>query len=192
VLVMGPGTGLGSAVLLPGEPRAQVLPTEAGLVALAPGNEREIEILRVLGRERPYVSYQDALSGPGLVNLYGAVCELRASHATLDTPAQITGAALAGTDAAALESLNIFCVLLGSYVGDLVLLYRATDVYLAGGILPQIQFFLQASTFAERYFNKGVMRAYLQQVPVRLIEHGQLGVIGAAGWFLDTRHGQGE
>jgi glucokinase len=31
------------------------------------------------------------------------------------------------------------------------------------------------------------MRAYLEQVPVRLIEHGQLGVMGAAGWFLEKR-----
>ena len=192
VLVMGPGTGLGSAVLLPGEPRAQVLPTEAGLVALAPGTEREIEILRVLRRERSHVAYQDILSGPGLRNVYAAICELEASPVTLSTPAEITDAALAGTDAAALESLNIFCGLLGSYAGDLVLLYRASAVYFSGGILPQIRLFLQTSTFAERYFNKGVMRAYLQQVPVRLIEHGQLGVIGAAGWFLDTRHGAGQ
>jgi glucokinase len=35
-----------------------------------------------------------------------------------------------------------------------------------------------------------VMRAYLQQVSVRLIEHGQLGVIGAASWFLDERQGE--
>ncbi len=188
MLVMGPGTGLGSAVLLPGQPRARVLPTEAGLVALAPGTEREIEILRVLRRDRPYVAYEDVLSGPGLQRLYRVLCELRGGEASLHTPAQITGAALAGTDAAALESLNVFCGLLGSFVGDLVLLYRASGVYLAGGILPQIQFFLQTSTFAERYFNKGVMRAFLQQVPVRLIEHGQLGVIGAAGWFLDTVH----
>lgn len=193
LLVMGPGTGLGSAVLLPGTPRAQVLPSEAGLVALAPGNEREVEILRVLARDRPYVAYQDVLSGPGLVRLYAAVGELRGSAASMLSPAQITGAALAGTDAAALESLNIFCGLLGSYVGDLVLLYRACGgVYLAGGILPQIQFFLQTSSFAERYFNKGVMRAYLQQVPVRLIEHGQLGVIGAAGWLLDAPRGHGQ
>jgi len=187
-LVMGPGTGLGAAVLLPGHPRAQVLPTEAGLVALAPGSEREIEILRVLGRDRAYVAYEDVLSGPGLLRLYRALCELRGSEPDLQTPAQITGAALSGSDGAALESLQVFCGLLGSFVGDLVLLYRASAVYLAGGILPQIQPFLQTSAFAERYFNKGVMRPYLQQVSVRLIEHGQLGVMGAAGWFLDTRH----
>ena len=194
VLVMGPGTGLGAAVLFPGQPRAKVLPTEAGQVALAPGTEREIQVLRLLGRDRAYVSYEDVLSGPGLLKLYLVLCELRGSAARLQTPAQITGAALAGSDGDALESVNIFCGLLGSFVGDLALLYRASAVYLAGGILPQIQFFLQDSSFAERYFNKGVMRAYLQQVSVRLIEHGQLGVIGAAGWFLDTgyeeqRHG---
>ena len=188
VLVMGPGTGLGSAVLLPGQPRAQVLATEAGQISLAPGNEREIEILRLLRRERPHVSFEDALSGPGLLKVYGALCELRGSPARLLTPAEVTGAALAAGDAAAVEALDMFCGLLGSFVGDLVLLYGARGgAYLAGGILPQIQPFLLASRFAERYFNKGVMRAYLQQVPVRLIEHGQLGVIGAAGWFLDGR-----
>ena len=190
VLVMGPGTGLGSAVLLPGQPRAQVLATEAGQVSLAPGNEREIEILRLFRRERAHVSFEDALSGPGLLKLYGALCELRGSPARLLTPAEVTGAALAASDVAAVEALHVFCGLLGSFVGDLVLLYGARGgVYLAGGILPQIQPFLLASSFAERYFNKGVMRAYLQQVPVRLIEHGQLGVIGAAGWFLDERPG---
>lgn len=190
VLVMGPGTGLGSAVLLPRAGHAQVLPTEAGQIALAPGNEREIAILRVLARGRAYVSYEDALSGPGLLKLYHALCELRGCPVALMTPAEVTGAALAGHDAAALETLQVFCGLLGSFTGDLAMLYGASGgVFLAGGILPKIHGFLRASSFAERYFNKGVMRAFLQKVPVRLIEHGQLGVIGAAGWFLDERQG---
>ena len=137
------------------------------------------------------MSFEDALSGPGLLKLYGALCELRGSPSRLLTPAEVTAAALAGSDGAAVEALEVFCGLLGSFVGDLVLLYGARGgVYLAGGILPQIQPFLLSSSFAERYFNKGVMRAYLQQVPVRLIEHGQLGVIGAAGWFLDEHSGE--
>lgn len=188
VLVMGPGTGLGSAVLLPGQPRATVLATEAGQIALAPGNEREIEILRVLAREQPYVSFQDALSGPGLLNLYRVLSGLRGTPVLLGSPEQVTAHALAYTDEAAVEALDVFCGLLGSFVGDLALLYGASGgVYLAGGILPQIRAALLASTFAERFFNKGVMRAFLQQVPVRLMEHGQLGVIGAAGLFLDSQ-----
>ncbi|MEO8780263.1 MAG: glucokinase [Rhodanobacter sp.] len=190
-LVMGPGTGLGSAVLLPGHPRAQVLATEAGQISLAPGNEREIEVLRLLGRDRPHVSVEDALSGPGLLKLYRALCELRGAAPRWLTPAEVTAAAMEGHDPSAVETLDLFCGLLGSFVGDLALLYGASGgVYLAGGILPQIQSFLLESTFAERYFNKGVMRAWLQQVPVRLIEHGQLGVIGAAGWFLDEERNE--
>lgn len=189
VLVMGPGTGLGSAVLLPGNPHATVLATEAGQVSLAPGNELEIEILRWLARDRAYVSYEHALSGPGLLNLYNAICEVRGATPVLHMPADVTLSAVERTDAAAIEALNVFCGLLGSFVGDLVLLYGARGgVYLAGGILPQIRDLLLSSTFAERYFNKGVMRPFLQQVPVRLMEHGQLGVIGAAGLYLDGQH----
>jgi len=188
VLVMGPGTGLGSAVLLPGRPHATVLATEAGQIALAPGNEREIEILRLLARGRPHVSFEHALSGPGLLNLYRAVCVLRGERATLARPADVTGAALARADPAAVETLDVFCELLGSFVGDLVLLYGARGgVFLAGGILPQIRDWLLGSRFAERFFNKGVMRPYLQQIPVRLMEHGQLGVIGAASLYMNGR-----
>jgi glucokinase len=191
VLVMGPGTGLGSAVLLPGKPHATVLATEAGQVALAPGNELEIEILRLFGRDRAYVSFEQALSGPGLVNLYNAICTLRGMTPVLRVPADVTRSAVEKSDAAAVEALHVFCGLLGSFVGDLVLLYGARGgVYLAGGILPQIRELLLTSTFAERFFNKGVMRPFLQQVPVRLMEHGQLGVIGAAGLYLDGQHAQ--
>ena len=63
-------------------------------------------------------------------------------------------------------------------------------MFLAGGILPQIREVLLASSFRQRFFNKGVMRAFLQQVPVRLMEHGQHGVIGAAGLFLDLQDGE--
>jgi len=185
VLVMGPGTGLGSAVLLPGKPHATVLPTEAGQISLAPGNAREVAILGELARHRDYVPYEAALSGPGLVNLYQAISTLGESAATLSTPAAVTRAALDGSDAAAVEALDVFCGLLGSFVGDLAMLYGASGgVFLAGGILPQVRDHLVASSFATRFFNKGVMRAFLEQVPVRLMDHGQLGVIGAAGLYL--------
>jgi glucokinase len=185
VLVMGPGTGLGSAVLLPGQPQASVLATEAGQIALAPGTEREIEILRLLARERSHVSFEHALSGPGLRHLYRAISTLRGTPPALVEPNAITHAALLRSDAAAVETLEVFCGLLGSFAGDLALLYGARGgVFLAGGILPQIRQLLLASSFAERFFNKGVMRPFLQQIPVRLMEHGQHGVIGAAGMAL--------
>jgi glucokinase len=60
-------------------------------------------------------------------------------------------------------------------------------VYLAGGVLPQIRHLLQRSRFVDRFLDKGGMREFLSRVPVRLIEHGRHGVLGAARWYLDGR-----
>jgi glucokinase len=80
----------------------------------------------------------------------------------------------------------MFCAMLGSFAGDLAVTFKAGGgVYLAGGILPYIRDFLLASEFRTRFFNKGVMREFLTAVPVRLIEHGQLGVFGAAATEMD-------
>jgi glucokinase len=188
VLVMGPGTGLGSAVLLPGTPHAQVLSIEAGQIALAPADEREIGILRILSRTRPYVSVESILSGPGLLDTYRAVAELMGRDATLSTPDVVSAAGVDGSDPAARAALDVFCGVLGGFVGDLAMLYSARGgAFLAGGILPQIRDFLLASRFRERYFNKGVMRPFLEQVPVWLIDHGQLGVVGAATLHAGAR-----
>lgn len=185
VLVMGPGTGLGCAVLMPGKTHPRVLATEAGQITLAPGNEREIEILRLLRCDRTHVAFEHALSGPGLLNLYRAICSLLGETPTLAQPTEVSASAMDNSNPAAVEALAVFCGLLGSFAGDLAMLYGASGgIYLAGGILPQIHDVLMASAFRERFFNKGVMRPFLQQVPVRLMEHGQHGVMGAAGLFL--------
>lgn len=186
VIVVGPGTGLGAALRIPNGNRHLVLATEAGQAAFAPTTDLEIEILRVLRRKTQHVSVEHLLSGPGLMNLYAALCALRGETPTLHLPAEISDTALRAGDSAAAQALHAFCGLMGSVVGDIVLTTGAQGgVYLAGGILPQIRDFVLKSGFRERFLDKGPMRAVLERVPVRLIEHGQLGVIGAASWLLD-------
>ena len=151
-----------------------------------PGNDVEIELLRVFRAAEPYVKTEHALSGPGLLNLHRALAQLRGARATFDTPAAITEAAKRG-DALALETVRVFCGWLGSAVGDLVLTYGAFGgVRLAGGVLPQLGELLAASDFGARFLDKGPMRPALERVPVRLIEHGQLGIAGAALWYLEN------
>jgi len=190
IVVMGPGTGLGSAVLLPGAANAQVLATEAGQIALAPGDEREVAILRVLARTRPYVSVESIVSGPGLLATYGAIAELDGHAAALATPDAVSAAGISGSDPSARSALEVFCAVLGGFTADLAMLYGATGgVFLAGGILPNLCDFLLTSRFRERFFNKGVMRPFLERVPVRVVEHGQLGVVGAATMHAGARVG---
>ena len=186
LLVLGPGTGLGAAVWIPAGHRAVVLATEAGQAALPAGTDLEMALLRHMLGQRSHVSIEHALSGPGLMNLYRALCELRGANPSLASPGDVTAAALAGRDPLARESLDVFCGLLGSTVGDMALLYGVQGVYLAGGILPHIRDFLLHSDFVARFLNKGPMREALERVSVKLVEHGQLGVIGAASWYLGS------
>ena len=187
-LVVGPGTGLGAAVWIPTAARPVVLATEAGQAALTVGNDLEMALLREMLKQRTHVSVEFALSGPGLMNVHAAMCVLHGTTSNYRAPDEITAAALAGSDVRARESLEVFCGLLGSTVGDMALLYGVHGgIYLAGGILPQIREFLLQSSFVERFLDKGPMRAALEQIPVKLVEHGQLGVIGAANWYLEQR-----
>lgn len=183
VLVVGPGTGLGAAICIPHPRGTVVLPTEAGMTAFAPGNEREIAILRWMQQRTPHVSTEQLVSGPGLVNLYDALCAIHGADPALRAPAAITEAARRG-DAIAREAVLTFCALLGSVIGDLAVVGSARAVFVAGGIVPQLLDFLASSDFHARLVDKGAMRAVLERVPVRLIENERLGVIGAANWFL--------
>lgn len=187
VVAIGPGTGLGSAVYIPRERASTVLATEAGQISFAPTTAREREVLAALAGRDAYVSYERILSGPGLSELYGVLAELRGDPSHIEQPEEVTAAALAGSDATATEALSLFCAVLGNFVGNLALMYSASGgVYLTGGILPRMHDFLHRSEFTARFLDKGRMRTFLERIPVRLMEHGQLGVIGAAGWAIEN------
>lgn len=186
-LILGPGTGLGAALRLGGE-HAAVLPSETGHSALAAGNELELDILRLLVRRYGHVDNERVLSGPGLVNLYGCLCELRGASPRWGMPQQLIEAAQSGQDPIAEESLHVFCEWLGSLVGDLAIAFGAKAVYLSGGITSHIAEFLHDGRFQQRYLRKGALSAALQQVPVWRVDHGQLGVIGAAAWYAQHRN----
>ena len=185
VVVVGPGTGLGVAVRLPGATPV-VLATEAGHIQLAARVGREQQVLAQWAAPHTHVPYDDVLSGPGLLRLYQALCRLEGEPVIHHEPAAIVAAACAGEDARAVDALHMFCEWLGSFVGDLAMLYGATGgIYLAGGFLSHMFAFLESSAFVSRFLDKGVMSPFLHTVPVHVVDHAQLGVIGAASWLRE-------
>ncbi len=185
-VVLGPGTGLGAAASIPHGSACVTLTTEVGNAAFAPASKRDVEIREVLARKYDFVCIEHLLSGPGLANIYIALAEVMDQPAIYSRPSEISGAALNGGSDLALASLNAFCEILGSVCGDLALTYGARGgVYLAGGILPKFSSFLGKSRFLDCFLAKGDMKSYLQHIPVNLINHGSLGVLGAANWCLN-------
>ncbi len=184
-LVIGPGTGLGAAVHVPGPAGGFVLATEAGQMDFAPNSVREREVLAHLAPNGGYVPFEHIVSGPGLLTIYATLCALHGETPRLATPEAVTTAAVACSDAQAVEAVEIFCASLGSFTGNLAMAFMATGgVYLAGGFLSSIFGLLKRSAFEERFLHARSARALLSEVPVRVTEHGSHGVLGAAHWYL--------
>lgn len=180
-VVLGPGTGLGSAILIEAGDRVQVLPSEAGQMAMAPGAGRELQLFELFSRRGSYVTYEHVLSGPGLLATYQGLCELDGQQASVFSAPEVSRLALAETEPLAVEAMDIFCGLLGSLMADLALLLGATGgIYLGGGFVPELLAFLPRSSFRQRFFNKGVMQSYLQQIPVWGMQPAEYGMRGAA------------
>jgi glucokinase len=159
----------------------------------APQSLREREILAFLAPQGGYVAYERITSGPGLLTLYTTLCGLHGISPQLATPEAVTEAALTGVDVQAAEAVDIFCATLGSFAGSLAMAFMPTGgVYLVGGFLHTIFTLLERSAFVERFLHGRSVRSFLSRVPVRVMEHGRHGVLGAATWYLRRAAMSGE
>ncbi|MGC3982773.1 MAG: glucokinase [Steroidobacteraceae bacterium] len=185
IALLGAGTGLGVSGLIPSGEHWLPLQGEGGHVSLAPGNEREAEVLKTLWRSFEHVSVERVLSGMGLINLYNAICKLEGVDAQTYTAANITERGLDDSDKQCAEVLQMFCGLLGSVAGNLVLTLGATQaVYIGGGIVPRFGEYFARSSFRERFESKGRYVSYLKPVPVYVIHTPQPAFVGLAQAFV--------
>lgn len=181
--VIGPGTGLGVSALVPREGGGwTTLAAEGGHVTMAPVDEREDAVLSWLRGLYGHVSAERVVSGPGLVNLYSALCELEDVEPEPLGPDQITHRGLKGENPLCAEAVRLFFAMLGTVAGNLALTLGARQgVYIAGGIVPRFVEALKASRFRERFEAKGRFRGYLAPVPTHVVTHPYPAFLGLAG-----------
>lgn len=188
VLVVGPGTGLGAAVVRLEDAQPVVLPSEAGQAILAPATLAQQALWQVMQTERRPLRLEDVLSGPGLLRLARAVACLREMPSPYREPEAVTRAALARNDPIAVEALEAFCGFLGSACSQLALHHgSAGGVIIAGGIVPHIFDFLAASAFLKHFQEHPTMSDFLSHVSVAVIDHGRNAALGAVLWYLNSR-----
>lgn len=179
--VIGPGTGLGVGALLLRRGRAIAVDSEGGHVSFAPDNAYEFAILESARKHFERVSYERLICGPGLMNLYRAVCDVEGVAPGAQTPEQVTALAGGNQDGPPRRTLELFCEILGACAGDVALMFGAWDgVYLAGGMLGTLMPWIAAGGFRRRFEAKGRYRPAMQAVPTLAILHPDLGLLGAA------------
>lgn len=184
-IILGPGSGLGVAALL--KRAGQLLPvvTEAGHVNFSPMNELQHAIIKIIQRDHEYISNEMLLSGPGLVNLYNAICEIEGKKSTFKTPATICQAANNSSDELCMQTLKEFHNVLAQVAGDMTLSFSAFDgVYIAGGIVPRNSGLINHLEFRENFKHKNQHQDLLDATPISIVMAPNPGLIGAHYYCL--------
>lgn len=184
-IVLGPGTGLGMATLAP-LPQGgwMALPGEVGHITLPVVTQAEFDWREKMSKPGVLFESEDAITGGGLLRMYRAA----SANPTLETPEAVLQAALAGTDAAAVRTLDQFIVWLARIAGDAAMTLQAKGgVYLAGGIAPSIVDRLKSGPFRSIFEEKGRLAFVMKPIPVYVIVDRFPAFKGCAAAIADMR-----
>jgi glucokinase len=179
--VLGPGTGLGVAGLMGRGDNIYPIVGEGGHVGFAPENQVQLQVFKQLRERFDRVSDEHLLSGPGLENIYWALCRIHGDRGVHLSAPEIFQRVLLNEDVHAVEALQLFYEALGQVAGNLALELGAYDgIYIAGGIVKRYPDLLKTSSFRSGFENKGRYRSMMERIPTLLIVHPQPGLLGAS------------
>lgn len=189
--ILGPGTGLGMALLFPQQKGWRVQETFGGHMLAAAATEEQADILaRVRAATSMTVVPETLVSGRGLPALYRAVCARnnRASH--LSSADEL----LAHTDDADVkDTLRLFHEFLGLFAHNVAVTAHAFDgIYLDGGVIQRLH---EAGLYDAAAFDRAltvaaadsVARA-LAQTPVWLVRDPFVALRGLAVMAAGDAH----
>ena len=185
-LVLGPGTGLGAAVLVPVAGRLALLATEAGHMDLGPADEEEFRLWPHLERVGGRVTAEVILSGPGLCRLCHALAAVRGGTSPFADPPDVMAAWRDRNSDLAGAALGLFARLLGRFAGDLALAFEAAGgVFVAGGIAPKMVGLLQEGAFRAAFEDKSPHEDWAARVPTAVITDPEPALRGLAAIVSD-------
>jgi glucokinase len=175
-VVLGPGTGLGVAALLPADGRWHVIASEGGHASFGPQALDETAMFAKLREECGAISAETVLSGPGLVRLARALDPQAGRH----EPETIVASALA-REPSAHAAARMFVRLLGRFAGGLALTFKALGgVYITGGVAGGLGPLLDEPQFRTAFEAHPPHESLLKAIPTLLITCPQPGLIGCA------------
>lgn len=179
--VLGPGTGLGVAILAEQDGRHVAIPSEGGHSSFSPTDALELEICRRLTTVHGRVSNERLISGSGLEALHVILAEIDGRPPTALTARQIIDAGLEDRNSQAWRTISAFSAIFGTLAGDIALIVGAVGgVYLAGGIAQRLAAALADTPFRDRFEAKGRLSFFTEAIAVHVITGAYAALDGAA------------
>lgn len=189
-LVIGAGTGLGMALLIPQVEGWRVVASEGGHAAFAPADQSQFELWTYLRGLHERVEYEHCVSGPGLVSLYRFAAGAAADPVLLAAPDPAAAIALHAAqdpESSSHQATALFLAAYGAFSGDMALAVLARGgVFLAGGIAAKILPLMQSGSFMSAFNAKGKHSALTLRMPVHVVTDPELGLKGAAQKNMGT------
>nr|WP_216595601.1 glucokinase [Myxosarcina sp. GI1] len=204
--VIGAGTGLGEAFLVPQGQRYLVFPTEGGHTDFAPNNKLEIQLLEYLQDKLAtnHVSVERVVSGQGIVAIYQFLRDSnfvqesatvgdkvrtweKETEKTIDPAAIISQAAFKQSDRLCVKTMEMFVEAYGAETGNLALkLLPYGGIYITGGIAAKNLLLMQDGRFINAYKQKGRVSNLLDNIPVHIVLNPQVGLVGSVLYALQS------
>jgi glucokinase len=184
-LVIGPGTGLGVCGLIRSSGEWVAVPTQGGHSDLASNTSLEIEVFTLLQKKFDHVAVERVLSGPGIVNLYEALCQINGKDILFHSPSEITAAAInPNPDHLSKQTLHLFCQIFGSVTGSMALTTGSLGgIYITSDLIRNFLDFFISSEFVQNFENKGRMKYYMTDIPIYLSKKENMGLLGATHYL---------
>jgi glucokinase len=202
IAVIGAGTGLGQAFLIPQRGHYEIFATEGGHKDFAPRSALEFRLMTYLRKQLGVnrVSVERVVSGTGITSIYQFLRDSEGMNpdreaeavvsrweqggvgaTDLDPSAAIAAAARDRQDPMCQAALNIFVEAYGVEAGNCALnLLPYGGVYLAGGVAAKNLELMKNGLFMEAFLEKGRMQPLMEQMPVHVVLNQKVGLIGAA------------
>jgi glucokinase len=181
--VIGPGSGLGVAALIPIENEWYPLATESGHAAITSATDLEAEVIGMVKKRHPHVSAERMLAGNGIIRIHRILAVINGTEVEKLSCEQITDQALQDNDASCSETIAVYTGLLAGFTRDVAFYYGARGgITFAGNIMRHIAPLLSKNNFESRFMTRGVMDDFISNIPVSLMTITEPGLLGAAAW----------
>ena len=191
-VVLGPGTGLGCAALVPdieASGLSVAVTSEGGHMGFAAETDDDRKILDAARAKFGHASWERVCSGSGLALIHMALWPDENIAGVRDgDPSEVVRLAQADRGSHAAQSVRQFCGTLGAFAGDLALVFNASGgVYLTGGVLGHLADAFDADAFMRRFVDKGRYREWLSSLAVSRITVDDCALRGCARYMERTK-----
>lgn len=197
--IIGPGTGLGHGLAIKSKTDLyhEVISSEGGHQLFLANNQREWDFRTYLSEKINcgHISLERGLSGPGIPYMFNFfIDKLNMECKIIDsqdkdfdqkrwalTAEEIVEAANKESCPVCVEVRKLFIEILGNACSNFcVTTLPFNGLYIVGSISNSFKdFILNDNTLMNRYLDKGRMKDFLKGVPIYLVTHSQIGLLGS-------------